>query len=267
MPIDRQRVRSAFQQHAAEYDVYANVQKRVVRRLTELLSESMLTPCSVLDIGAGTGMLLGEAALLYPDAGLVGIDLAFDMAAAARSRLSQASLVTADAEKLPFSDATFDLVVSTSTFQWLDDLDAAFAEAYRVLKPGSSFVFALFGEHTLHELRDSYRLACRRAGKGGEERPQHFFTMKQVKEALRRAGFCPGSVFSEVETDLHEDVPALLRSIRRIGAGNPASVLSKGLSERRVMLEMMDIYRRQYAQDGVIPATYDVIYAAGTTKS
>ena len=54
----------------------------------------------------------------------------------------------ADAERLPYEDGTFDLVVGHAVLHHIPDLDRAFAEILRVLKPGGRFVFA--GEPTRH---------------------------------------------------------------------------------------------------------------------
>jgi malonyl-CoA O-methyltransferase len=261
--IDRNRVKHAFDQHALEYDAYACVQKRVIARFAGLLRGMPATPRRLLDIGAGTGMLLRELAERYPAAELTGLDLAFGMSLTARANLaaqSSASCLTGDAERLPFGGGVFDLVVSTSTFQWLESLDRVSAEAFRVLARGGWFAFALFGERTLFELRTSYRTAWERTGRGPEERTHTFHPLPEVAATLARAGFSDVQVTSEPEVERHPDVPTLLRSIRRIGAGNAAPARSPGLAERRIMLDMMDIYRREYGVDDLIPATYEVIY-------
>lgn len=267
--IDRQKVRRSFARHAEEYDTHACVQKRVMERFSRFVAETAEAPHRLLDMGAGTGRLLGVLAGMWPTADLVGLDMAHDMGLTARSHLSglqRIRFVSADVEQIPFPDASFDCVVSTSTFQWLDCLDSAFAEAFRVLRPGGSFAFALFGGKTLHELRDSYRTACLALGRNGGERPQQFFRDSDVAAALATAGFEARTVFAELETEMHPDVPALLRSIRSIGASNPAPVASRGLSERRVMVEMMNGYVRKYGTRNGIPATYEVIYGRGTKR-
>ncbi len=48
------------------------------------------------------------------------------------------TVVQADAEHLPFSDATFDIVFSNGVLHHTPDMRAAFAEAFRVLKPAVS---------------------------------------------------------------------------------------------------------------------------------
>ena len=267
--IDRDRVRAAFHCHAAEYETYASVQRQVVTRLLAHLDRERPSPRSALDIGCGTGMLLRGLARRFPDAALAGIDLAPGMVAAAVETLvghGKVDLRPGDAEQLPFKDGSFDLVVSTSTFQWLEQLDTAFAEAYRVLAPGGSFRFALFGKRTLHELKESYRAALRLHGGGTGDRTHRFLDAPAVAGSLEYAGFEPRWVWSEDEIESHPDVPALLRSLKRIGAGNASANHPKGLADRRVMLAMMDIYAREYGRDGTIPATYEVIYGWGVKE-
>jgi ubiquinone/menaquinone biosynthesis C-methylase UbiE len=54
----------------------------------------------------------------------------------------------ADAERLPYDDDSFDIVIGHAVLHHIPDLDLAFAEILRVLKPGGRFVFA--GEPTRH---------------------------------------------------------------------------------------------------------------------
>jgi malonyl-CoA O-methyltransferase len=261
--IDRQKVRDSFHRQATDYDGYAVVQGRVVERLMCLLQAEGVRPARLLDIGAGTGRLLAKLRESYPTAFAVGADLAFGMCRTASANLAadRVHLVNADAERLPFADGSFDLVLSTSTFQWLTTLDHAFAEVQRVLAPGGLFCFALFGEKTLFELRDSYRMALQ--VQGGADRSHSFFSASEVLSALQRVGFSEPGAISEMEVEWHSDVPELLRSLKRIGAGSAAPVAAQGLSQRRVMLEMMEEYRKSYGKDGAIPASYEVVYGVG----
>jgi malonyl-CoA O-methyltransferase len=263
--IDRTTVRRSFDSGAREYDRYAVVQKRVLARFFRLLPPD-ITPAAILDIGSGTGALLRDLAVSYPEARLIGVDLAFGMGMIAKERLAgnrRVSFLTADADQLPFAESSFDLVVTTSTFQWLESLETAFRELRRVLRPGGRFCFALFGSRTLFELRESYRMAVQRAGGLAVDRTHRFKSVEDVSEALSIAGLDAEYLASEFEEETHPDVRHLLHSIKRIGAGNAAPIRARGLSERRVMLAMMEIYRRLYGVDDGVPATYEVIYGVG----
>lgn len=103
----------------------------------------MLAPAPgehVLDIGVGPGLLAHDLARLVGEAGrLVGLDAAAAMLKVARTRLAampQAECVEGDAADLRFSDASFDIAVSTQVHEYVADIDKAVRELHRVLKPG-----------------------------------------------------------------------------------------------------------------------------------
>jgi len=267
--IDRARVQKAFHRQAGLYEDTVVVQKRVIGEFVRQLEleAADVVPQRVLDVGAGTGMLLRAVQRLYPGSLLVGLDLAQGMGSAMLEASGrEINFVAGDAERIPFAEAAFDLVVSTSTFQWLDDLDGAFREVERVLARGGLFRFALFGGRTLWELRSSYVSALRESGRQHEDRTHSFFTQQEVEEELKSAGFNECATFCSVEMEYHEDIPHLLRSLRRAGAGNACRGIQRGLSARSTMEKMMSIYRREFFGRKGVPATYEVIYGYGRKK-
>lgn len=264
--IDRRKVRNAFHRGASDYDACAAVQKRVMERILSILFAEGVDPSRILDVGAGTGALALRLAERHPSAAITCVDLAHGMARQARDSLVRAGEVlvaVADAEHLPLRGGSFDLVVSTSTFQWLTTLDRAFAEARRVLAADGLFAFALFGDGTFRELKESYRTALNSVPRGGRDRTHRFFSLDEVRASLARTGFRAIEVFSEDEVEYHPDVPTFLRSVKRIGAGNASPVPGRGLSGRRVMEEMVRTYVERFGLPQGIPATYTVVYGVG----
>lgn len=267
---ERQRVQQAFHRGAIDYDQHTPVQQRVVERLLGVLQEHPLQPYKLLlDIGCGTGRLLELLAHELPQAQLTGLDLAPNMLQQARERLdNQITLVQGDAEQLPFADQTFDLVVSSSTFQWLAQLDTCFGEAARVLKPSGRFVFSLFGQGTLGELQTSWRTAladcCRIDAVHRHDGTHRFHTAEQVAAALATAGFHTRRTWVEQETVWYPDVPHLLQAVKRIGAGTARPPVGGGLGWRRVLHAMAAVYRQRFGTADGVPATYQVIYGEGS---
>jgi SAM-dependent methyltransferase len=98
-------------------------------------------PGTCLDLGCGTGIAI--PALLQRGWRVVGVDLSGDQLRLARqrARAPDAWLVTADATNLPFSNGSFDAVVSLLTHTDFDNPEAAFAEAARVLRRGGRLVY------------------------------------------------------------------------------------------------------------------------------
>jgi ubiquinone/menaquinone biosynthesis C-methylase UbiE len=134
------RVRRAYDKVAPRYDRAIAVPERLFFAGGRAWVAGRAKGCT-LEIGIGTGRNL----TFYP-AGLeiVGIDTSSEMLALARSRAKAVdraiTLEQADAEQLPFPDASFDTVVSTLSFCTIPDDRRAMREAVRVLRPGGRLV-------------------------------------------------------------------------------------------------------------------------------
>jgi len=259
-PVDRARVRAAFSRGAAAYDGRAEVQALVRARALVLARQQAPATARILDVGCGTGRLLGDLAgpgTGRPGARLTGIDLARGMCAAAAAAVPRAAIAAADAEGLPFRDGAFDLVLSTSTFQWLGRLGPAVAECARVLAPGGRLVAAFFAERTLQELKAAWRAA---AGPGRPDRTHRFFTAGEMAEALRGAGFRGLDLHEEEHVEHHPDARAVLRALKAIGAQN-AVPGPAGLAGRRVTLELLRRYDAEFGGPAGVPVTWQVVYA------
>ena len=100
----------------------------------------------VLDLATGTGWGSRIVAQRFPGVSVTGADIADQMLGYARERAAQLSLPIeyrhADAEQLPFEDASFDAVVSTFGVMFVGKPEAAAAELARVVKRGGRVVLA-----------------------------------------------------------------------------------------------------------------------------
>ena len=98
-----------------------------------------LEPGRALDVGCGMG---GNTAVLR-DLGWSAVGLDYSPASVEAARARGLTLVRGDARRLPFPDATFDLVLSTDAWEHVDDHEAVAAEAHRVLSPGGTLFVAV----------------------------------------------------------------------------------------------------------------------------
>jgi len=95
----------------------------------------------VLEVGSdGEGMLILEAERQFEPQEIIGINPAFPgRVLGPRSRLE-----LVDVRSTPYSDDSFDLIVSSSAFEHIHELDRALAEMFRILKSGG-YLFSHFG--------------------------------------------------------------------------------------------------------------------------
>ena len=112
------------------YDLGMHFMPRIARWRREL---AVLACGDVLEIGCGTGQMLP----LYREAtGVVAFDPNRASLDRARRRCPGAGLLVADAQRIPFTDASFDTVVSGLVFCSVPDAERGLAEVRRVLRPG-----------------------------------------------------------------------------------------------------------------------------------
>lgn len=174
-------VREEYDQLSACYEdrwrTYVDVTARETLRRAQLTRGAAL-----LDVGCGSGVLLRGAAA--DGAKVAGIDLSLAMLAEARRNLGKrAWLVVADAERIPFRGATFDIAVSSSSLHFWPSPQRGLIEVRRVLRPNGRLV--------LTDWCDDF-LAChfcdlflRWRGRA----QQRIYTAKQCDDLLREAGF------------------------------------------------------------------------------
>lgn len=111
----------------------------VNQRLRTLAALALARGESVLDAGCGTGLLLEQEAQAVGSEGRAeGIDYSDAMLDHARERcagLEQVCLQQGSIETLPFDEASFDAVSCTQALLYVEDMEKALREIYRVLKP------------------------------------------------------------------------------------------------------------------------------------
>ena len=254
--VNKNWVRRAFDKAATSYDDAAVLQREVCVRMLEHLDPVKMVPETILDIGAGTGFGVGLLMKRYKKARITAIDLAPEMlklAAKQGSWLRRPEVLCADADHLPIADNSVDMIVSSLMLQWSGDLERTFREFKRVLKPGGVLMFATFGPDTLMELRNSW------AQVDADGHVNQFVDMHDVGDALQRSQFADPVMDREMLTLTYSKVTDLMRDLKAIGANTPSNGRRKGLMTAKTLSAVEQVYE-QYRQNGVLPASYEIVY-------
>ncbi|MEZ5570805.1 MAG: malonyl-ACP O-methyltransferase BioC [Halioglobus sp.] len=252
--LEKKDVAASFSRAATRYDSVARLQRDVGGQLLTYLERLPKEPDRVLDLGCGTGFFRAALKVRYPQAQYLGLDLAEGMVDYARKRSSDDSLwLVADAEALPLASESVDLIFSSLAVQWCSRLEHLFAELARVLRPGSLCVFTSLGPLTLCELRDAWATV---------DSHQHVNTFAPLGDLVAAAQRIPGI---EMQLDRrafcmeYDRVRDLLDELKVLGAHNMNRRRPVGLTSRRALQGMLAAYENQRS-NGVLPATYDVIF-------
>jgi len=155
---------------------YRPVQDAVMRELRRS------GPGRVLDIGCGTGLLTSRIASELTQQSSVGCDFSGGMLRQAAQKTPGLPWVRGNALRLPFQDASFGAVVSTESFHWFPDQDAALAEFFRVLEPKGRLLVALTNPHA-EWLSRAAGLTSRALGE-----PAHWPTRARLRHRAEAAG-------------------------------------------------------------------------------
>jgi SAM-dependent methyltransferase len=172
--------------------------------------------------------------------------------------------LAADEERLPFADASLDLIVSCLGLHWTNDVVGALIQARRALKPGGLFIGAFLGGSTLTELRQSLVAAESEILGGAGSRVSPFADIADAAGLLDRAGFKEPVADLDKVAVTYEHPLKLLTDLRQMGE---TSVLAdrhpKPLTPRPPGPRRRDLRRAVPAPDGRVAATFEILTLTG----
>ncbi len=260
--MSKKVIQKHFSKSAKHYDKYAVLPQKMSAILEDYISNRILIPQNktILDIGTGTGETILKLKNKFPQNKIIGCDIAFGMLEEAEKKIQlqipqlgfiknalDIYLIQADAEKIPFKDKVFDLIISNATYQWIYDLKEAFLEAHRILESNGKFIFTIFGNKTLYELIAS-----------GSSKVEHlkFKNKNEIKTLLKHSGFEINDFIAKSYKLYYPSVYNLLQSLKNMGAGNV--FWEKGLGGRALLEELNKNYTDLFITKNGLQATFEI---------
>jgi NADH dehydrogenase [ubiquinone] 1 alpha subcomplex assembly factor 5 len=200
--------------------------------------------------------------------------------------------------QLPFPDGTFDLVISSCAFHWVNNLPGLFREAHvsvyveilvgkrihlfsfadfkpisnptqRVLKPDGCFIFAMVGGATLPELRVALVMAELEREGGVSPHVGPFVELSDIGSLMQRANFALPTIDVDTINIAYPDAFVLMEHLQRMGENN-ASIKRRERTARDTFLSAACIYEELYGQKvegygSEVEASAQIIFAIGWT--
>jgi len=165
-----------FEKHYQDYEEWFSENRYAYESELEAVRQLIPVDCKGLDIGVGSGRFAAPFGVKH------GVDPSKEMARYAR-RLG-IEVREGIAENLPYSDAEFDYALMVTTVCFIDDIESAMKEIYRILKPEGSLIIGLIDrESPLGNLYQKYK----------KDNPFYkiatFYSVDEILAQMRKGGF------------------------------------------------------------------------------
>lgn len=203
--FDRDRRRRHRDRAAAAFGAHDFLRAEMLDGIAERLDAVKRGFADVLDLGCFDGAFVPPAG-----ARVARADPGFAFARAARG-------IQADEDRLPFADASFDLVVAAGTLDTVDDLPGALSLIRRALRPDGLFLGAFAGAGSIPQLRSALRTA-ERDRPAARLHPQ--IEVRSAGDLLARAGFALPVADVESVPVRYGTFGRLLDDLRGMASGN-----------------------------------------------
>src|SRR5947208_1724657 len=143
---------------------YATDPPLAEKTLIDAVGERLPAHARIAELGPGSGWLLEDMLATFPDAELHALDMSAAIVTSTLEHFGdRVAIIRGDIERLPYRDATFDVIATCWTLYFMNDIDAALEEIKRCVQPGGRVVAATVGADHMHEFDDMVEDAVREA--------------------------------------------------------------------------------------------------------
>jgi SAM-dependent methyltransferase len=218
---------SCFDSLAAieERHFWFKARSRVITTLTRQITADLAPGYRVLEVGCGTGYVLGGLERACPSGSVIGMDVHTEGFRHARQR-SSCSLLQADVHTAPFTSA-FDMIGVFDVLEHLHDDLTVLHELHSLLKPGGKLLVTVPAHPGLWSYFDEYSHHCRR------------YTAAELKDKLRSVGYRV-----EYATEYMAAIFGLVfmgRKFARLRTSGPTSVQQLAAYDLKVVPVIKDV--------------------------
>jgi len=241
-------IKRKFEKSIYTYDANAHAQREIANKLHSLvLRLCEYKPAKIFEIGTGTGLLTKKIVESFPESVYMINDIneKIELLMPLLFKGTKYTFLPGDAQLIPYP-TDVNLIISSSTIQWFDNLDNFAQKAHKSLSGGGYMFLSTFGENNLKEIREI-------TGSG-----LNYATIDTICEI-----FSPLFDILKIEAEeitVKFATPAdILEHLRNTGvnATNNATLRS-----RAELLHFCNNYATKFSHNGNVTLTYNPIYIA-----
>lgn len=159
MSFNKKIINYNFSSKASEYNLRANVQKKVAKKLCQLFIENYPSKNNqkirILDLGSGTSFVAKNLLKKIENCEIYELDLSLEMLNIFQKNPKKIMKICADIESLPFTESSFDAIISSFSLQWIENFENLFDVLKKLLKPRAILAFSIPDNQSFQELKNS----------------------------------------------------------------------------------------------------------------
>ena len=248
--FDRAARRRQRDRAAAHYGEYDFIRAAMLDGIAERLASVKRRFGDVLDLGSFDGGFTPPAG-----ARVARLDAGYAFAHAAGG-------VQGDEDRLPFADASFDLVVSAGVLDQVNDVPGALALIRRVLRPDGLFLGAMIGAGSLATLRNALR-AAEKDRPVARLHPQ--IDVRSAGDLLMRAGFALPVADAEPLNVRYGNLGRLIDDLRGMAGSN--ILVDRQAMRRNTLARASAAFAEGADPDGRVSERFEIIFLTGWAPS
>lgn len=241
--VDKKRIASSFERSAATYEESAIIQREISGQLMHILERyGIVDYRRVFEIGCCTGVLTG----LICNSGSIDTlyvnDIVAEFCHTTRQRVTEkvtrVEMLPGDIENVQFP-SRLDLVISSSTLQWITDLPRLLEVIYSALHEKGHLAFTIFGPGTMFEIAQITGRSLQ-------------YKSNDELCAMLHSKYKIMSMHTEKKCLYFPTVRAVLRHIQQTGVGG----LGRASWTKKRLMEFEQRYAKEFSSDLGIPVSY-----------
>ncbi|MHA1539226.1 MAG: methyltransferase [Alphaproteobacteria bacterium] len=157
--MSKEQITDSFNKAADLYDQFAFVQSQTAFLLADIVFHLTVKgeKYDLLEVGCGTGFVGQFLLPNFENAALTFSDISPKMLEKCKARLSEKhSYLLMDGEHPTVEKESYDLIISSLSFQWFDDLEKGLENLMACLRPGGALVFSIFGDESFKQWKAAH---------------------------------------------------------------------------------------------------------------
>lgn len=251
--FDRTLRRRRRDRAAADHAAHGFVRDHMIEGLLDRLDLVTRPFADALDLGCADGAI-GRA--------LAARGMRVTSADAGARFATAAGGVQCDEDRLPFADASFDLVMSAGALDGVNDLPGALALIRRVLRPDGLFLCAFLGAGSLPRLRAGLLDADLATDRPAASRLHPQIDVRAAGDLLQRVGFALPVADGESLTARYADPLRLMHDLRGMAATSILKDRAPPLV-RAQLASLAEAFAAHADPDGRVSERFEIVYLIG----